>query len=154
MHITSFAKIAALGLILTSSGLYAKEVYNWKSGSGTNTYSDVPRNLKNSGVKTVNVRTQTVKSAPVAQAASGTGSLADQQKQLNDQMAANNKKLEEQNAKIMEENRKTQETNCKTARMNRAFSETARTANRDALMARYDEDIKKFCTQPAPATPN
>ncbi|MDO4640376.1 MAG: DUF4124 domain-containing protein [Neisseria sp.] len=148
MHITSFARFAAIGLILTSSTLYAKEVYNWKGANGTNTYSDVPRNLKSTGVSTLNVRTRTV-TAPVEKNAAP-GSLADQQKQLNDQMAENNKKVEEQNKKIAEENQKMQEANCKTARMNRTFAESARTANRDALMARYDNDISKFCSAPAP----
>ncbi|EGZ44730.1 DUF4124 domain-containing protein [Neisseria wadsworthii] len=152
MHITSFAKLTALGLILASTSLQAKEVYSWKNANGTNTYSDVPRNLKSNGVNTINVRTQTVSTPPAAKSASEGASLSEQQKQINDKMAANNKQVEEKNKQIEEENRKTQEANCKTARMNRAFAESARTANRDTLMARYDADIEKFCSTPAPAS--
>lgn len=149
MHITSLAKYTFLSLALASAGLHAQEVYNWKNAKGHNTYSDTPLNLKSNGINTINVRTQTVR-APSSQAASSPVSLSDQQKQLNDQMAASNKEVEQKNKQIEEDNRKMQEANCKTARMNRAFAESARTANRDALMARYDADIDKFCSQSVP----
>ena len=147
MHITTFAKLALLGTIFASAQLSAAEVFTWKNRNGSNTYSDVPRNLKPAHANMVNVRTRSVTpAAPEQPAAPADGnSLADQQKQLSDEIARQNKQVEEQNKKIDEENRQQKEANCKTARMNRQFAESARVANRDALLQRYDADIAQFC---------
>ena len=138
-----------LALILgISAGEGAKEVFNWKDG-GVNTYSDVPRNLQPARSNLMNVNTQTVTAAvtpaavPSAQAASG--SIAEQQLQLSQQIAMQNKATEEKNKQIDAQNRKQQEDNCKAARLNRTIAESARTDSRDALLARYDADIQKFC---------
>ncbi len=146
MHITSLAKLALLGTVFASAQLSAAEVFTWKNRNGSNTYSDVPRNLKPAHAGLVNVRTRSVTpAAPEQPAPADSQSLADQQKQLSDEIARQNKQVEEQNKRIDEENRLQKEANCKTARMNRQFAETARVNNRADLIARYDADINQFC---------
>ncbi|MBF0804565.1 MULTISPECIES: DUF4124 domain-containing protein [Neisseria] len=146
MHITRTVYTAAL-LCLLPAQFAAAQIYTWKGKNGSTSYSDVPHNLKISNASTINVRTRTVTPPPAAQTAesAGEGSLADQQKQLNDAVSRENKKIEEQNKKIEEQNRLQKEDNCKTARLNRQFAETARVANRDEFIKRYDADIGKFC---------
>lgn len=144
MHITRLACAAVFSCLLLQGQVAAAEVYTWKSKSGSTSYSDVPQNLKVSNASTVNVRTRTV-SLPSAPKAEEEGSLADKQKQLNDAISSENRKIEEQNKKIEEQNRRQKEDNCKTARLNRQFAETARVANRDEFIRRYDADIAKFC---------
>ncbi len=145
MHITRTVCTAVLACLLLPAQFSAAQVYTWKSKNGSTSYSDVPQNLKVSNASTVNVRTRTVTPPPAPQAAEGEGSLADKQKQLNDAISQENKKIEEQNKKIEEQNRQQKEDNCKTARLNRQFAETARVANRDEFIKRYDADIGKFC---------
>ena len=120
--------------------------YTWKGRNGGNSYSDVPRRLQPEHSGIVNIRTHSVSPAAVKPAsAAGTGSLAEQQVKLNDQIAMQNKQVEEQNKKIEEENRQRQEDNCKAARLNRQFAETARSNNREALIQRYESDVKRYC---------
>lgn len=146
MHITSLTKLSLASLLLVSASLYAADVYSWKKPNGTNAYSDAPLNLRTTSMNKVNIRTQTVQAAaPAEQAVSGTDGLADEQHKLNQKLADRNKQIEKQNQKVAEENKQQQEENCKTARLNRAFAESARTANRDALIGRYDADIAKYC---------
>lgn len=146
MHITRVVQAAFISGMLISASFATAQVYTWKGQSGSNNYSDVPLNLKptNSGV--VNIRTRTVTQPIPTQEKAEPGSLADKQKELNDAISAENKKVEEQNKKVDEQNRQQKEENCKIARMNRQFAETARIANREAFIARYDEDVAKFCS--------
>lgn len=143
MHITRFARLLLISGMLFSGSVSVAEVYTWKNKSGGNSYSDVPQNLKISQSGTVNIRTRTVTPPPAPKAEEG--SLADKQKDLNNAIAEENKKIEEQNKKVEEENRLQKESNCKIARMNRQFAETARIANRDEFVKRYDADVAKFC---------
>ncbi|MDO5074216.1 Uncharacterised protein [Neisseria animaloris] len=146
MHITRLAQFVLLGSLFAAGTLSAAEVYTWKGKNGSTSYSDVPQNLQPSRAGTVNVRTHTVTPSVSTQSASTDGdSLADKQKQLNDQIAEENRRVEEQNKKVEEQNRQFKEDNCKTARLNRQFAETARSANRDELMKRYDADVSKYC---------
>ncbi|UOO81223.1 DUF4124 domain-containing protein [Uruburuella testudinis] len=146
MHITTLAKLILTGALAVSAPLSAAEVFTWKNHSGTNTYSDVPRNLKPAQSGRVNVRTRSVTPAvPTQPAVAENQSLADQQKQLSEEIARQNKQVEAQNQKIEAENRRQQEANCQTARINRQFAESARVNNRADLIARYDADIAKFC---------
>ena len=148
MHITKLTKLTALAVLLVSGSLSAQEVYNWRSGSGSNAYSDVPRNLKPSNANVINVRTQRVTPpAPAAPAdtAAADGSLAEQQAELNNKLAQQNKEIEERNKKIDEENRQQREADCKRARLNRTSAESARVINREELLQRYDQDIAAFC---------
>ncbi|SUA36654.1 Uncharacterised protein [Neisseria zoodegmatis] len=145
MHITRFARLLLVSGMLVSGSVSVAEVYTWKNKSGGNSYSDVPQNLKISQSGTVNIRTRTVTPPTPPKTEAADGSLADKQKDLNDAVAAENKKIEEQNKKIEEENRLQKESNCKIARMNRQFAETARIANRDEFVKRYDADVAKFC---------
>ena len=142
-------KITSLLLACTlcaSAAFAAGDVYTWKGRNGGNSYSDVPRRLQPEHSGIVNIRTHSVSPAAVKPAsAAGTGSLAEQQAKLNDQIAIQNKQVEEQNKKIEEENRQRQEDNCKAARLNRQFAETARSNNREALIQRYENDVKRYC---------
>ena len=135
-------KITSLLLACTlcaSAAFAAGDVYTWKGRNGGNSYSDVPRRLQPEHSGIVNIRTHSVSPAAVKPAsAAGTGSLAEQQAKLN-------KQVEEQNKKIEEENRQRQEDNCKAARLNRQFAETARSNNREALIQRYESDVKRYC---------
>ncbi|MCP1659599.1 DUF4124 domain-containing protein [Neisseria perflava] len=137
---------ALLLFCLSAPVLQAAEVYTWKNRSGSNTYSDVPNRLQPALTGKINVRTQTV-SLPAA--ASGntakSGSIAEQQQQLNNKITQANKQIEEQNQKIAEAARQQKEDNCKTAQLNRQFAESARANNRSALIQRYDSDIAKYC---------
>lgn len=144
MHITRFAPLFLISGMLVSGGLSAK-VYTWKNKSGGNSYSDVPQNLKVSESGTVNIHTRTVTPPTAPKAAESGASLADKQKELSDAVAEENKKIEERNKKVEEENRLQKEGNCKIARMNRQFAETARIANREEFVKRYDADVAKFC---------
>lgn len=139
-----------LALVLgLSTAAGAKEVFNWKSSRGVNTYADVPKDLKPSQSNLLNVRahtvTQTTAAAVAPEAQMASGSISDQQMKLSEQVAAQNKAIEEKNRQIEAQNRKQQEDNCKAARLNRSIAESARSNNRDALLARYDADIQKFC---------
>ena len=142
-------KITSLLLACTlcaSAAFAAGDVYTWKGRNGGNSYSAVPRRLQPEHSGIVNIRTHSVSPAAVKPAsAAGTGSLAEQQAKLNDQIAMQNKQVEEQNKKIEEENRQRQEDNCKAARLNRQFAETARSNNREALIQRYESDVKRYC---------
>ncbi|KPN73891.1 DUF4124 domain-containing protein [Neisseria dumasiana] len=142
---TRFAPLVLISGMLFSGSLATAEVYTWKNKSGGNSYSDVPQNLKASQSGTVNIRTHTVIRPAAPKAAEGEGTLADKQKELSDAIAEENKKIEERNKKVEEENRLQKEGNCKIARMNRQFAETARIANREEFVKRYDADVAKFC---------
>ncbi|WP_066570310.1 DUF4124 domain-containing protein [Snodgrassella sp. CFCC 13594] len=138
--------VAVLGSTIIVS---AQEVFSWRDRRGYNAYSDTPRNLTPAETRMFNVRTQTsvpsVSPQTTANAASDPGSLAEQQAQLSQQVAARNKAIEEQNKQIAAENKKKNETSCKTARLNRQAADSIRSNNRDALIQRYEQDIKQFC---------
>lgn len=111
-----------------------------------NSYSDTPNRLQLDRSNVMNIRTHSVKAAvkPKSEAADE-GTLAEQQAKLNERMLAKNKLIEEQNKKIEEENRKNKEDNCRVARMNQQSAESARVANRDDLVKRYQGDVAKYC---------
>ena len=141
----SALSVLAAAVLCSSGALAADSVYTWKNGKG-NSYSDTPNRLQLDRSNVMNIRTHSVSPAAVKPAsAAGTGSLAEQQAKLNDQIAMQNKQVEEQNKKIEEENRQRQEDNCKAARLNRQFAETARSNNREALIQRYESDVKRYC---------
>ena len=131
----SALSVLAAAVLCSSGALAADNVYTWKNGKG-NSYSDTPNRL----------RTHSVKAAvkPKSEAADE-GTLAEQQAKLNERMLAKNKLIEEQNKKIEEENRKNKEDNCRIARMNQQSAESARVANRDDLVKRYQGDVAKYC---------
>ena len=142
-------KITSLLLACTlcaSAAFAAGDVYTWKGRNGGNSYSDVPRRLQPEHSGIVNIRTHSVKAAvkPKSEAADE-GTLVEQQAKLNERMLAKNKLIEEQNKKIEEENRKNKEDNCRIARMNQQSAESARVANRDDLVKRYQGDVAKYC---------
>jgi signal peptide, YSIRK family len=94
----------------------------------------------------MNIRTHSVKAVVKSKSeAADEGTLAEQQAKLNERMLAKNKLIEEQNKKIEEENRKNKEDNCRIARMNQQSAESARVANRDDLIKRYQGDVAKYC---------
>ena len=142
----TLTKILLLSVLFIGAHAGANEVFSWKNPSGSTSYSDVPRNLQPAQVNRMNVRTHSVTRPPApAAAAANPESLAEQQQKLGEQIARQNKQIEEQNKRVEEENRRREEENCQAARINRQFAESARVNNRDALIARYDGDIAKFC---------
>ena len=133
--------------VLCSSGALAADdnVYTWKNGKG-NSYSDTPNRLQLDRSNVMNIRTHSVKAVVKSKSeAADEGTLAEQQAKLNERMLAKNKLIEEQNKKIEEENRKNKEDNCRIARMNQQSAESARVANRDDLIQRYQGDVAKYC---------
>lgn len=146
MRTQSIKNILILSVLAVSGSLLAADVYTWRTGNGSNSYSDSPRNLKPAYADLISVHTTQV--LPVKQADTATASepsLVDKQSQLNDQIIKRNKELEERNKEVEKRNQQIAETNCKAARMNRAAAENARTNNREQLLARYDADIARFC---------
>ncbi len=132
-------------LLLAAAQLSAAEVYTWRDQKGRTTYSDVPNRLQPARSNLLNVRTHSVSQPVQPQTAAQPDSIYEQQRQLNDKIAQANQQIDEQNKKIEEANRQTNEDNCNAARLNRQFAETARSANRDALIQRYEADIGKYC---------
>ena len=145
MKLSALSVLAAA--VLCSSGALAADdnVYTWKNGKG-NSYSDTPNRLQLDRSNVMNIRTHSVKAVvkSISEAADE-GTLAEQQAKLNERMLAKNKLIEEQNKKIEEENRKNKEDNCRIARMNQQSAESARVANRDDLIKRYQGDVAKYC---------
>ena len=141
----SALSVLAAAVLCSSGALAADNVYTWKNGKG-NSYSDTPNRLQLDRSNVMNIRTHSVKAAvkPKSEAADE-GTLAEQQAKLNERMLAKNKLIEEQNKKIEEENRKNKEDNCRVARMNQQSAESARVANRDDLVKRYQGDVAKYC---------
>ena len=122
----------------------------WEEGNGVNKYSDTPRNLVGAGVQVLNVRTHT--STQLEQQTVGgetindedkSLSLAERQAKLNAEIAADNKRREEENKRRMEEAKK---SNCKAATLNLQNAQTAnRMQNREEAIARYQNDVSKYC---------
>ena len=145
MKLSALSVLAAA--VLCSSGALAADdnVYTWKNGKG-NSYSDTPNRLQLDRSNVMNIRTHSVKAVVKSKSeAADEGTLAEQQAKLNERMLAKNKLIEEQNKKIEEENRKNKEDNCRIARMNQQSAESARVANRDDLIKRYQGDVSKYC---------
>ena len=145
MKLSALSVLAAA--VLCSSGALAADdnVYTWKNGKG-NSYSDTPNRLQLDRSNVMNIRTHSVKAVVKSKSeAADEGTLAEQQAKLNERMLAKNKLIEEQNKKIEEENRKNKEDHCRIARMNQQSAESARVANRDDLIKRYQGDVAKYC---------
>lgn len=148
MRTQSIKKILVLSALAVSSSLFAADVYTWKTGSG-NSYSDSPRSLKPAYSDLISVHTTQVipvrKQSADTAIASDANSLSEQQRKLNDQIAKRNLETEKRNKEVEQQNQKVAETNCKAARLNRTAAESARTNNREQLLARYDADIARYC---------
>lgn len=130
----------AVSLLLAAAPLSAA-VYTWKGADGRTNYSDSPPQLRVERTATMNVRTHQVYQPEIA-AASAPMSEAEQ---LNSKIEEANRQIEAKNRKIEEENRQRMQENCQAARLNRQYAESARVANRDALVNRYNSDVNKFC---------
>ncbi|WP_239324802.1 DUF4124 domain-containing protein [Snodgrassella gandavensis] len=139
----------SLAMVLTGSTIMAgaADVYTWRDKRGVTEYSDVPAQLTPAKTQRFNVRTQvsTPLAAPQPKAQADSDSLAEQQAQLNRKIEEENKLRDEQNKKIEAQNKKARETACKTAQLNRKMADSLRTNNRDALVQRYDEDVRINC---------
>ncbi len=127
-----------LGVLYATGAMAGNNVYTWKSGSGSTSYSDTPNRLQPERSNIVNIRTRNVMPAVAKPENAQEGTLSEQQAKLNEKILAQNKQVEE-------ENRKNKEDNCRIARVNRQFAESARTANRDDLIKHYQSDINKYC---------
>ena len=134
-----------LGVLYAAGAMAGNNVYTWKSGSGSTSYSDTPNRLQPERSNIVNIRTRNVTPAVAKPENTQEGTLSEQQAKLNEKILAQNKQVEEQNKKVEEENRKNKEDNCRIARVNRQFAESARTVNRDDLIKHYQSDINKYC---------
>lgn len=130
--------LATLSLNAISADI---QVYNWKSGNGSNVYSDTPRNMQESESNVINLRTGTVTQA-IQQPSTEPLSLAEEQARLNEKIIAENKRREEENAKMIAE---TKAENCKTARMNLDMVNRSNAVNKDVLIPKYNSDIQKYC---------
>ncbi|MCX8749670.1 MULTISPECIES: DUF4124 domain-containing protein [unclassified Snodgrassella] len=139
----------SLAVVLMGSTIMAGavEVYTWRDKKGVNEYSDAPVQLTPAKTQRFNVRTQVVTplAAPQPSAQAGSDTLTEQQAQLNRKIEEQNKKTDEQNKRIEAQNKKNRESACKTAQMNRKMADSLRTNNRDALIQRYDEDVRLNC---------
>lgn len=139
----------SLAMVLMGSTLIAGavEVYTWRDNKGVNEYSDTPVNLLPAKTQRFNVRTQvaTPVAAPQPNAETSSDSIAEQQAKLNRKIEEQNKLTDERNKKIEEQNKKNREAACKTSQMNRQMADSLRTNNRDALIKRYDEDVRLNC---------
>ena len=120
-----------LGVLYAAGAMAGNNVYTWKSGSGSTSYSDTPNRLQPERSNIVNIRTRNVTPAVAKPEHAQEGTLSEQQAKLNE--------------KIEEANRQNKEDNCRIARVNRQFAESARTANRDDLIKQYQGDINKYC---------
>jgi flagellar biosynthesis GTPase FlhF len=139
----------SLAMVLMSSTIIAgaAEVYTWRDKKGINEYSDAPVQLTPAKANRFNIRTQasTPLATPQPDAQASSDSLSEQQAQLNRKIEEQNKLREEENKKIAEQNKKNREAACKTAKLNRNMADSLRTNNRDALIQRYDEDVRINC---------
>jgi len=145
MKLSALSVLAAAVLCSFGALVADDNVYTWKNGKG-NSYSDTPNRLQLDRSNVMNIRTHSVKAVVKSKSeAADEGTLAEQQAKLNERMLAKNKLIEEQNKKIEEENRKNKEDNCRIARMNQQSAESARVANRDDLIKRYQGDVAKYC---------
>lgn len=144
--------------LLVSGSLLAKEVYTWRGQSGVNSYSDVPRNLRQAGSGVVNIRTQTVtpiappapdgtsgNQLPQIQGNQGEVSAAELQAQANQRMLEENRQREEANRKTQEANAATKANNCNAAKVNLQYAQTARVENRDQLIRQFQDNVKQYC---------
>lgn len=139
----------SLAMVLMGSTLIAGavEVYTWRDNKGVNEYSDTPVNLSPAKAQRFNVRTQVATPVAASQpnAEASSDSLTEQQAKLNRKIEEQNKQTAERNKKIEEQNKKNREAACKTSKMNRQMADSLRTNNRDALIKRYDEDVRVNC---------
>ena len=139
----------SLAMVLMGSTLIAGavEVYTWRDNKGVNEYSDTPVNLSPAKTQRFNVRTQVATPVAASQpnAEASSDSLTEQQAKLNRKIEEQNKQTAERNKKIEEQNKKNREAACKTSKMNRQMADSLRTNNRDALIKRYDEDVRVNC---------
>ena len=142
LKISLTAALASSTIMATAAG-----VYTWRDHKGVNEYSDVPTQLTPAKTQRFNVRTHssTPLAKPKPNAEASSDSLAEQQAQLNRKIEEQNKLRDEQNKKIEAQNKKTREAACKTAQMNRKMADSLRTNNRDALIQRYEEDVRINC---------
>lgn len=114
-------------------------IYNWKTPSGSNAYSDTPNNLKIGGSNTINIRTGTI--TPPRTDEKKIPTTAAEARQLANELGAAELKRDQEAAE--EQNRQIKADNCKTAQMNRANAEKA--LNKGDLIAKYDADVAKYC---------
>lgn len=142
----------SLATILLSSVMIvnAAEVFTWRDSRGNTEYSDTPARLIPAKTQKFNVRTHATtplnpppKSEPIAE--SDSDSWTDQQALLNRKIEEENRKTAEQNKKILEQNKKNREEACKTSQLNRKIADNLRTNQRDALIKRYDDEIRNNC---------
>ncbi len=153
---TSITALCAAALMMVSGSLLAEDVYNWRGERGTNTYSDVPRNLRPEGSNILNVRTQTTRPAavpagqqqnqlPQIQGNQGEVSAADLQAQANQKAQEESKVAEEENRRVREENEAIKTSNCNVAKLNLQHAQTARIENRDQLIQQYQNNVNTYC---------
>ena len=100
-----------LGILYAAGAMVGNNVYTWKSGSGSTSYSDTPNRLQPERSNIVNIRTRNVTPAVAKPENAQEGTLSEQQAKLNEKILAQNKQVEEQNKKVEEENRKNKEDN-------------------------------------------
>ncbi|SSY70461.1 hypothetical protein [Alysiella crassa] len=132
---------AVLALAISTSAMAADTVYVWRNGS-SNTYSDIPKNLRMDHANKMNVRTHNVRQATEVRHKEPE-SLAERRLALAQEAAERDKKLEDENKRIMETNAKIKQENCAQARSNLSLAQNAR--NRDQLVPKYTQDVSKYC---------
>lgn len=148
--------VLCAALLTFSGSLMAEDVYNWRNARGNNTYSDVPRNLRQEGSNILNVRTQTTRPAaapagqnqnqmPQINGNQGEISAADLQAAANQKAIEENKAAEEENRKLREQNEATRVSNCNVAKLNLQHAQTARTNNREQLIQQYQNNVNTYC---------
>lgn len=133
--------IALLALAMSSSALSANNVYVWRDGR-SNTYSDIPKDLRLNYANKMNLRTHNVRQATEVRHKTPE-SLAERQLALAKEQAEAQKKVEDENKRIAEANAKIKQENCSQARSNMNLAQNAR--NRDQLVPKYSKDIEKYC---------
>lgn len=141
--------------MLFSGSLMAEDVYYWRSG-GSETYSDVPKNLIPANSNILNVRTHTSRPGaapsghqqnqlPQVQNNNGEISAAELQAQANQKQLEENRATEEANRKIQEQNAAARASNCNVARINLQHAQTARIQNREQLIQQYQNNVNQYC---------
>ena len=82
-----------LGVLYAAGAMAGNNVYNvytWKSGSGSTSYSDTPNRLQPERSNIVNIRTRNVTPAVAKPENAQEGTLSEQQAQLNEKILAQN----------------------------------------------------------------
>ena len=124
-------KVIAAGVLALLAGTAfaaETEVFNWRSRSGHNVYSDTPNQMQMGRSNVINIRTGTV--IPPTPKATPMENMSPTEQ------------IEEENAK-REQEAKTQ--NCNAARMNLDTVQKSNARNKDQLIPRYQADISKYC---------